>query len=133
MARVLSFVEFGRRCPSSPDYSPLTVAPSPRAASPEYTPVSLLWRAGTLEHAPSTALRLGPPVPPPPLRRRVPRLLANELPVAPSLAGVHAAGPLRLVGGVTGPRAVVHLDGEPRRVPGLRAVVDTDDVPRGVT
>ncbi|PUZ41172.1 hypothetical protein GQ55_9G482800 [Panicum hallii var. hallii] len=68
MARVLSFVEFGRRCPSSPDYSPLTVAPSPRAASPEYTPVSLLWRAGTPEYAPSTALRLGPPVSPPPLR-----------------------------------------------------------------
>ncbi|XP_039786173.1 DNA-directed RNA polymerase II subunit RPB1-like [Panicum virgatum] len=73
MARVLSFVEFGaehRRCPSSPDYSPLAAAPSPRAASPEYTPVSLLWRAGTPEHAPSTALRLGPPMPPPPSPRR---------------------------------------------------------------
>ncbi|CAN6300976.1 unnamed protein product [Urochloa humidicola] len=75
MARVLPFVEFvsqRRRCPSSPDhYSPLTAAvPSPRAASPEYTPVSLRWRPGTPEHAPSTALRLGPPVPPPPPLRR---------------------------------------------------------------
>ncbi|CAN6295163.1 unnamed protein product [Urochloa humidicola] len=73
MARVLlPLVEFGGS--SSPDYyySPLTAAlPSPRAASPEYMPVSLRWRPGTPEHAPSTALRLGSPVPPPPplLRR----------------------------------------------------------------
>ncbi|CAN6325273.1 unnamed protein product [Urochloa humidicola] len=76
MARVLPFLELvsqRRRCPSSPDYdSPwTTAAPSPRAASPEYTPVSLRWRPGTPEHAPSAALRLGPPMPPapPPLRR----------------------------------------------------------------
>jgi len=43
-----------------------------------------------------------------------------------------AAGPLRLGGDVSGLRAVVDPDDEPRRVPGLRAV-DTDDVPRGVT
>ena len=67
-----------------------------------------------------------------PASRRVPGLLAVELPVAPSLAGVHAAGPLRLEGGVSELRAVVDPDDEPRRVPGLLAV-HTDDVPRGVT
>jgi len=39
---------------------------------------------------------------------------------------------LRLGGDVSGLRAVVDPDDEPRRGAGLRAV-DTDDVPRGVT
>lgn len=52
-----------------------------------------------------------------PAPRSVPGLLAAELPVAPGVVtGVHAAGPLRLEGEVTG----------------LRAFDDDTDLPRGV-
>ncbi|OEL25897.1 hypothetical protein BAE44_0013084 [Dichanthelium oligosanthes] len=88
MARVISSVEFGgERCcfPSYPDYSPRTAAPaSPRAASPEYTPVSLRWMPGTPEHGPSATLRLGPPTPPPLRRAASPDYSPSSSPSRPA-------------------------------------------------